>query len=221
MIKGVIFDLDGLLVNSEPIQYQTNKELLNACGKDYSPQLHRLVLGRSLGDGLGRLKKELGLKEGLEELVRLRNEILRSKINDINFMPGGKQLLQTFKEAGLSLAVATSAPRWYLEELRQALDLENYVPVFVSIEDVKNPKPAPDLFLAAAKELRLKPQQCLVLEDAPVGIEAALSAGMRTMAVLHQFTKKEDFPQADFVVDSLEAVSLDLIKRLSSAHESS
>jgi len=214
MIKGVIFDLDGLLVDSEPIQYRCNATLLAEYGVEYSDDLHPLILGRSVRNGLSIFKKKLGIRADLEEMVRRRDEILKGSVGEIKLMSGAEKLLPELKSAGLKLAVATSGPCWYLDALRKTLQLDRYFGAFVSVDEVKNPKPHPETFLRAARRLALIPSECVVLEDAPVGIQAAKRAGMKAVAVLHQFTEKEDFPEADRVVANLSEVTVGLIRNL-------
>ncbi len=214
MIRGVIFDLDGLLVDSETVQYRCNATLLAEYGVEYSDELHPLILGRSLRDGLSIFKKKLGIQADLEEMIRQRDNILRGSVGEIKLMLGAKKLLSKLKRAGLKSAVATSGPRWYLDALRKTLQLDKYFEAFVSVDEVKNPKPHPETFLRAARQLALMPSECVVLEDAPVGIEAALSAGMKAVAVLHRFTQPENFPEADLVVANLSEITIGLIRSL-------
>ena len=129
-------------------------------------------------------------------------------------MPGLIELLALFKKNLISMAVASSAPLNQITFILKNLSITDYFQTFVSVEDVKRGKPYPDVFLEAAKQLKVDPKYCLVLEDAESGVKAVKAAGMKVIAVQNNYTANQDHSKADKVVNSLKSVTIEMINSL-------
>lgn len=216
MIKAVIFDMDGLMIDSEPLQSKAYELLLNLYGKKPLFNSNGLVQIVGSGHNSAMLKKKYNL--GDEENVirqkrqKLYQKVLKSEV--IKPMPGLNYLLKFLKQNNFKIAVATSS---FLEDINvifSKLNIFPYFNVLVTCEDVTNGKPAPDIYLEAAKRLNIKSTECLVLEDSESGVTAGKSAGMKVIAVPNKFTKDHDFSKADLIVNSLNNIDWKIISTI-------
>ena len=205
---AVIFDMDGVLVDSEPLNIRTYVQAWSEFGVELDPQeyVQRVTIGGMLIRTLFELKG--GRPADWEALFRRKTEIYRELVrNELTLMPGALELLTELKANGLPRALATSASRVSMDLVFGAFDLSPYFDATVALEDVAQQKPHPETFLKAAELLNVSPDQCIVIEDAPKGLVAAKSAGMRCVIVPTDLSRSEDLSAADLVVDSLEQVT--------------
>lgn len=205
---AVIFDMDGVLVDSEPLNIRTYAQAWSEFGVELDPQeyVQRVTIGGMLIRTLFELNG--GRSADWEALFRRKTEIYRELVRrDLALMPGALELLTELKANGLPRALATSASRVSMDLVFGAFDLSPYFDATVALEDVAQQKPHPEAFLKAAELLNVSPDQCIVIEDAPKGLVAAKSAGMRCVIVPTDFSRSEDLSAADLVVDSLEEVT--------------
>jgi HAD superfamily hydrolase (TIGR01509 family) len=180
-IRLVIFDCDGVLVDSEPIAMRVLLKTLSEAGLSLAPEdAHALFLGKSLASISAILGKEFGLEVKSSTLEQMRRHLYEAFRLELQAVPGVARTLQELRTA---TCVASSSQ---LERIHLALKvtglLHYFEPFIYSATMVAEGKPAPDLFLHAARQMRTDPRQCLVIEDSPAGIEAAVRAGMRVYA---------------------------------------
>lgn len=207
-MKGILFDWDGVVIDSSA-QHERSWELLAE------------EIGKPLPDGhfkAGFGKKNqviipdiLGWAEGPAEISALadrKEELYRSLVKEsgVLVLPGASELLEALQSEGIPAAVASSTPRANLDAIFAATNLDRFFQAIVCGDDVTNGKPAPDVFLLAANKLGLAPTDCLVIEDAHAGIEAALAAGMRVLAVATT-NPLQDLHRATAAVESLTGSS--------------
>lgn len=216
MIKAVIFDMDGLMVNTEPIQSKGFELLLREYGK--KPIHHSNGLVHSVGKtgSCAELKIQYHINEDLDILKQKRQQYYQKvlRTEDIKPMPGLFQLLKLLKQNNFKIAVGTLS---FLEDINvifTKLKILSYFDVFVTCEDVENGKPAPDVYLKVAERLNFKPIEFIVLEDSESGVSAGKSAGMKVIAVPNKYTKDHDFSKADLIVSSLAEINLEVIDKL-------
>lgn len=181
----VIFDLDGTLVDSEPNYYRAGRTLLARYGvPGFSWQEHTRFIGIGTRETLTTLRTEYGIEAPVEELLAGKNAIyLELAGSSTEVFPEMRALVQRLHGDGIPMAVASGSSRAAIEAVLAVTGLDAYIPVYVSAEEVTHGKPAPDVFLEAARRLRAEPADCVVLEDAAPGAEAARAAGMRCIAV--------------------------------------
>lgn len=207
MIKAAIFDVDGIIVDTDYIASLGYEKVL----EQYSITPHRNKHGLTFDSGLSEndvwqlLKKRHGLTEDIQILKDKRNEIYKDLLKDLLPQPGLIRTLQMLKKHNIRLAVASSSLR--AEMKLKTIDVHHFFETIVTSIEVRHGKPAPDIFLLTAEKLRVSPKECIVFEDAQSGVIAAEAAGMKVIAVPTQYTKKHDFSKASLIVDSLEKIT--------------
>jgi pseudouridine-5'-monophosphatase len=213
-IGAVIFDLDGLLIDSEPLQIRAWERYLERFGAAMSPELLSRMYGLRLVDSAQLVVRELGLPVTAADVVRDRDLIFLAAVpGNIDAMPGAAELIATFRSLGVSLALATSGHRRYVDLALAAAGLARSFDVEVTGDLVAHGKPAPDTYLKAAELLGAEPTNCLALEDAPNGIRSAKAAGMLCFAVPNERTDGLELSAADAVLASLRDVVPELQRR--------
>jgi len=213
-LEAVIFDMDGLMVDSEHLHSRSFEVVLNRHG--VKPKVDDVIqtLGIGTPNNWKKLKKQYGLKASVDELSDQKHEVYDDLIPEIELMPGAKALFDDLQNSGIAVAVASGSSKHNIEKILNQLEISSYFSVIISGEELENAKPAPDIFLAAAKALGVEPKNCAVLEDAESGILAAKAADMLAVAVPNEFGKNEDFSKADHIFDSLEQLSAKKLKEL-------
>lgn len=184
-IKAVIFDLDGLIIDSEPFWDKADTELLRRRGKKYSSEVRKQILGRSQRESMEYFRKELGLSEDIDKLIDERLSILYEMLlSQIIFMEGASEIIDKLHRKGISMALATGGHKKDgVIRILSMLGIVDYFSVIVTFQDVYRGKPASDAFLKAAELLEVAPECCLVLEDSPNGVIAGKAAGMKVYGV--------------------------------------
>jgi len=207
-IQAVIFDLDGLMVDSEPLAREAWRTLLAGYGHTLDEGLVNAMLGLRLMDTSQLVKERFDLPLTVEEIAKRRSELLLASIpGNLEPMPGLIELLKAIDARGLQRAVATSSPGFYARVALREIGVADGFASVISGDMVLRGKPAPDIYLAAAASLALSPAVCLALEDSPNGVRAAKAAGMQCVAVPNELSAGLDLNAADQVFSSLAAVA--------------
>ncbi len=207
MIRAILFDLDGLMFDSEPHSLASWEAVLEERGIT----LDQLTIGSILGlriDATARtLIDKYHLPDTVQGLSDAKTEYQIAHLDgNVPPMPGLLELLGEIDRRGLQKAIASSGLRRYVEAVLRVNGLLDRFSVIITGDQVAHGKPAPDVFLAAAQALNVEPRDCLVLEDAPAGVQAAKAAGMTCIAVPDHGVAQLDLSQADKVVASLHYV---------------
>ncbi len=185
MPLGVIFDMDGVLVDSGAAHHESWRRLAAQYGIEISAQRFQESFGRPSRDIIRLIWGPQVSDADIARYDAEKETVYRGLISGrVPLMPGCRELLARLHAAGLWLAVATSGPPENLDLVIDECGLRRFFRALVHGFDVRCGKPAPDCFLLAAQRLQLPAERCLVVEDAPVGIQAALAAGMRTVALV-------------------------------------
>jgi len=201
--KGVIFDLDGVLVDTAQFHKQSWYDLAEQQGLEMTDEFFYSTFGMQNKRILPMLFKRDLSKAEIDSLSEWKEDRYRRLIvGKIQLLDGVKELIDDLKSCGFLLAIGSSTPRVNLEFMLKHMPLTNCFDAYVAGEDVANSKPAPDTFLKAAEMLGLAPANCVVVEDAVAGVQAAKAAQMPVVAVTTT-TSRESLRQADLVVDSL------------------
>lgn len=207
--QAVIFDMDGVLLDSEPLHFQALNEVLGRAGYQLTAHEYEELIGVTLEETWRRLIERFDLRERLDVYAARYDEaVLTILRRPLDPSPGVVTLLEALREASVPLALASSSKRNWIAATLHSLGVADYFPIVVSGDDVARGKPDPEIFLLTARKLGLPPEQCVVIEDSPHGVTAASRAGMRTIAVRTPYTAHLPLPEADLIVDSL--VGLDL-----------
>ncbi len=207
MIQAILFDLDGLMVDSEPHSLASWEAVLSERGVTLDQLTIDSILGLRIDATARTLIDQYGLPDTVQALSEAKTEYQIMHLNgNVRPMPGLLELLDEIDRRALRKAVASSGMRRYVEAVLRIIGLLERFNVIITGDQVAHGKPAPDIFLAAARALDVEPRHCLVLEDAPAGVQAAKAAGMLCIAVPDHSVAQLDLSQADRVVASLHDV---------------
>ena len=214
MIKAIIYDLDDLMVNSNPSHHEAWEILLsnfNYKFSDLPKEFQSKFIGMRVIDISKEIIKELNLNVEIESFYKERINIFLELVREkVEAMPGLLESLKLFKEKGLKIAIASSGTKEYIQLILSKFNINDYFDVIVSGDDVKIGKPDPETYLVTTKKLGFKVEECLVLEDATTGIESAKTAGCKCVAVRNPNTPPQNYSKADKVINSLKDLTLDI-----------
>jgi HAD superfamily hydrolase (TIGR01509 family) len=218
-IRAVIFDLDGVLADSEPWWNQIDAKLLAEYGATYNGKYHREVLGVSYRLAVEFYKKTFGISAPTEELMRRRGEIATEFFaNHVSLFPSTKRVLEELRKMKLRLAVATSSVS---ASARPFLDRHQLTPLFdviITGDEIERGKPDPDIYLRTAEKLAVPAHACLVIEDSLSGISAAKAAKLRVAAIPdRRFVNPREYEKnADYLLGELSEIPA-LVRRVAAA----
>jgi HAD superfamily hydrolase (TIGR01509 family) len=212
MIQAVIFDLDGLMVDTEPIYQRAVNALLRQHGIDFqfeTAEYGKCFVGIPVVENVHYLKARFSLGGTPAQLIAEREAIYEALISapsNLVAMPGLRHLLDDAGRRGFKLGVASGSPRHQVEIVLRGMGIIQRIGAMVAGNDVAKTKPSPDVYLRAAALLKFAPANCVALEDSATGVTAAQAAGMRAIAVPNQFTAHQDLSHADARVKNLSEV---------------
>lgn len=203
---AVIFDMDGVLIDSVGTNWRVYNQVLKKYGIQLGDKDLKSYIGSTLKNQIMRINADYKLNINYESFEKEVMPLRQIAFETITAMPGAKSLLQQLSKHKIPLAVATSSPRAILEDRLGRTELISFFSEFVTEEDVRHPKPDPEAYIKAAQKLGISTSSCVVIEDAPSGIESAHSAGMKCCAVMTAYTNRDDLKTADLIADSLEQI---------------
>ena len=207
MLKAIIFDMDGVIVDSEPVHMRAFEVLLKSLGKKFDKLYYYQFIGSTTDYMWDKVIEDYKLNFSKDMLMDMSNTIVRQLNGKKGYpiMPFVAELIIKLHGAGIKLAVASSSGMERIEATLNDMGVSDCFDTLVSGMDVKNPKPAPDTFTVAAKKLGVEPSECIVIEDSFKGIVAAKNANMTcVMYESDNGLPKPDQKLADFVVQSYE-----------------
>ena len=199
----ILFDMDGVLVNTEPLHYQLWKQVFAERGIDLRFEAYKGCIGAN-GKRLMELVLEhygldfRGDRSLFERYYQLKEENLR--YGEIPRIEGVAETLEALQKRGYRMAVASSSTQEYIELCTDRVGIAHFFDVRFSAERVKNTKPAPDVFLAAAERMNARPAECVVVEDSRNGSLAAKAAGMRCIGFVNPDSGDQDLSAADTLI---------------------
>jgi beta-phosphoglucomutase family hydrolase len=206
--QAVIFDMDGLMVDTEPLARRAWQAVVAEFGHALDQSTLNSVLGLRLMDTSQVMKERFDLPLPVEEIAARRaDNFVRLIRGNLKPMPGLYRLLDAVEKRGVPHAVATSSPSLYAAAVLREIGVAERFDVLVTGDMVERGKPAPDIYLAAAERLGTPASACLALEDSPNGVQAAKAAGLCCLAVPNEMTAALDLGGADAVFESLDAVA--------------
>jgi pseudouridine 5'-phosphatase len=212
--EAVIFDLDGTLVDSEELYTLAAQSVLTRFGKVYDWELKRQVIGGDPLVGARLVVQQLQLPITPEAYLSEREALMFELCKTVAPMPGAAAWLELLRGRGVPLGIATSSRRELAELKLAAQSFGGYFAAVACSDDpgVTMAKPAPDVFLAAARKLGADPARCLVFEDTPKGVAGARAAGMTVIAVPHPRMPHSEFTHAHAIWSSLHEATLDALE---------
>lgn len=208
MKKCVIFDMDGVIIDSEPIHIRLDQKMFETLGIEVQPETLEQYIGCTNQHMWKDLIEKYQLTMTLEALLKwsLELKIKNLKEEAIEPIEGIRPLLKEIKNKQLLLAVASSSPELYIHTVLEKFHIKEFFDVIVSGEHVKNSKPAPDIFLKAAELLEVKPSDCVVIEDSTHGVSAAKNADMTCIGFDNINSINQDISPADYKVKGIHEI---------------
>jgi beta-phosphoglucomutase family hydrolase len=206
--KGVIFDMDGTLLESTEADYRAWEKVFNNYGKQLSFADYQPLLGVRSADVI---RKQLGFTDE-SDVKRILKEKFDCFVDFIDANPiepvhSAEAFLKSLADYPVSVGLATSSRNEKMKLVLTQLDFLKYFDIVVTGEEVNHGKPAPDIFLVAAERLGLQPADCIVVEDGPVGVSAAKRAGMKCVAITATHSA-EQLSEADVIIDTYQHLNL-------------
>lgn len=203
-IQAVIFDMDGVLIDSEPIYFEIEKSSFQHLGATVEETEHHTYVGVTLESMFQQVMDKHKLDHVMEEVLAFHKDNVMKVMQDhkeLQAFDHVEQWIEWLSASGIKLAVASSSPRSLIELILERTGLRRFFTVIVSGEEVAHGKPAPDIFLHAASLLQVEPQHCVVIEDSRNGVRAAKLAGMRCIGHQNPGSGNQDLSEADMIVD--------------------
>jgi HAD superfamily hydrolase (TIGR01509 family) len=210
--RAVVFDLDGVLWDGEPLYHEAFNVILEPYGHRVTEDDYNHIIGLSVEGAWDWVRRRFDLDIPPADFLRAYNEaVLRLLQRPVEPLPGVLALIGELRHRAVPIAVASTSLRAWVDATLHGLDLEGAFNAVVSASEVANGKPAPDLFLAAAARLGVPPERCLAVEDTGPGIAAAKAAGMFAVQLRAASTALPPLPDADLVLDTLIDFDLSLV----------
>lgn len=210
MLKAVIFDMDGVLIDSEPVHFEANKRIMKDFGYELEYEYYKQFIGSTLSHMWQVLKEDYDIEDEIEILNKMSEQGSKDIIGKDGYIkiPGACELVEMFSSNNLRLAVASSSSTGNIEDVVSSLGIKQYFDIIVSGLDVLYPKPAPDIFLDAAEKLKVDSSECIVIEDSSNGVKAAKAAGMTCIGYINPNSGEQDLSEADYLVESFEGLDM-------------
>ena len=215
-MKAVIFDMDGVIIDSEPIHFGVDMQTMREFGVNISKDELNKYVGTTneymLNDLINKYKIQKSIKEILEYKMELT--IRRIKETKINAISGIPELLISLKHNNIKTAIGSSSPKELIITVIEKFQLGKYFDCIVSGDEVKEGKPKPDIYLEVSKRIGVNPEECIVIEDSRNGVLAAKNAGMKCFGFRNVNSGNQDLSKADIIVDSIRNIDIEIIKVL-------
>ena len=217
MLKAILFDMDGVIVDSEPLHKKAYYKMFEEVNIEVPVSLFESFTGQSTLKICETLCKDFSLTQDPKELVFLKRKHFKNIFeNDSNFqlIDGVLNLIKDYTANGLKLVLASSASMVTINNIFNKFELDKYFIAKLSGADLKASKPHPEIFINAAIASGFKKEECLVIEDSTNGITAANSAGIYCVGFDSYHSKNQDYTKADLTIQNLNQISFNKITHL-------
>ena len=210
MIRTVIFDMDGVIIDTEPIHHHAFFTQFAELGITVSDALYASFLGSSTRNVFQRIKQEFGLPQQVDELLRRKRELFNQAFDtdaDLDLLPGVRALIEDIQRHGIQLVLASSASKATITRVFDRFELGPYFTHRVSGEDFAQSKPNPEIFVHAARLAQTPVAECIVIEDSANGVAAAKAAGIYCIGYASPHSAGQDLRLADRVIRNFSELS--------------
>jgi beta-phosphoglucomutase family hydrolase len=214
MIKAIIFDMDGVLVDSEPFHIELEKQQFLQYKLSVSNEEHAQYMGVASDVMWNQIAEHHSINVSAEDLIeqfKIKSIRYFSELGEIPVMPGLIDFLEKLSSKNFPMAVASSSYPEIIKIILEKTDIQKYFQVVVSSQEAGKSKPEPDVFLLAARKLGIPAKDCLVVEDSANGIKAAQAAGMSCVAYQGSGANPQSQKEADAIVSSFAQLAMMLI----------
>lgn len=208
-MKAVVFDMDGVLIDSEPLHFKGSQKVLKKLGNELTWDVYKKCIGTTMKKSMQIYIKEFHLGISVDELMKLCDKAFIEEIKQNCIAKEGVyQLLQRLV-GRITIALASSANRSQIDVILKSLKIKQYFSIIISGDQFEESKPDPRIYVETAKNLQVSPRDCLVIEDSEAGLHAAKDAGMKCVIVKTDYTKDIDMSRADHIILSLNDFRLE------------
>ena len=216
MIETVIFDMDGVIIDSEPVHFMIEKEMFNELNIAVSFKEHCSYVGTSSRNMWKKIIEKYGVTESLETLVNKQYNSYLDHLSKENLhpIPGVIELIEDLHRSNFKMAIASSSYMKVIDIVLNKLNLSGYFVAKVSGTELANSKPHPEIFTQSVKLAGSEPGQCVVIEDSENGITSAKAAGIKCIGYLNPNSGMQDLSGADMIVKSFDELNADVIKNI-------
>ncbi|MCB0457507.1 MAG: HAD family phosphatase [Flavobacteriaceae bacterium] len=215
MLKAVLFDMDGVIVDTEPLHRKAYFMMFAEMGLNVSEALYTSFTGQSTLEICETLVENFSMKQSPKDLVACKRKHFKQLFendNSLTLLPGVLKLIENYYHNGLALVLASSASMDNINQIFTRFDLDRYFKAKLSGADLKKSKPHPEIFIKATQAADCSPNECMVIEDSTNGILAAKAAGIFCVGYNSLHSKDQDYSQADKVVGDFSELRFEVVK---------
>lgn len=219
--RALIFDLDGVLVDSEPLHLRASQRLV--VPQQITEEQYARFTGVAIEPFMKWVQSTFGLADSIESLTRRYEQLVTKELSDgpVEPLDGAPELIAIAREAGWAIGLASQSTAAWVQATLKSCGLNGSFDVEVNGDNIVSGKPSPEIYLFAAKKLRVTPSACIAIEDSPAGVQSATEAGMLVVQSQQASTAAPSQPTASIVLDSLREVDLQILSELLSINAES